>query len=192
MIFLSILLHSLLLLARLPAPVIIRTCPQNSSSSVSEHSEVPRCELLCSVVNVSAVSLSWYKGNSLLSSISVSHLSSSNSLPLEIDHLNESYSCVIDNSFTNRTEHLNFDLCHPCSELKPLYIQLICVAAGLLFIIAAIWSICICKKRKKISQEDQETTEVTYITPNFYKRKQQKPKMNEEQEVVYAGVAVRR
>ncbi|XP_056303290.1 uncharacterized protein LOC130215498 isoform X2 [Danio aesculapii] len=37
---------------RLPAPAIIRNCPQYSSSSISEHSEVSRCVLLCSVLNV--------------------------------------------------------------------------------------------------------------------------------------------
>ncbi|XP_056304496.1 uncharacterized protein LOC130216632 [Danio aesculapii] len=144
---------SVIIYSRLPAPVIIRTCPQNSSSSLSEHLEVSRCELLCSVLNVSAGSLSWYKGNSLLSNISVSNLSISLSLPLEIDYLNDSYSCMIGNSFTNRTEHFNFDLCRPCSELKPFYMQLICVPAGLLFIIATIWMICIYKKRKKNNQE---------------------------------------
>uniref|UniRef100_A0A8C1P256 Ig-like domain-containing protein n=1 Tax=Cyprinus carpio TaxID=7962 RepID=A0A8C1P256_CYPCA len=161
--------------ARLSVPVISRNSSQCSSSSSSSSSSY--CSLVCSVVNVGHVTLSWYKGNSLLSSISVSDLSISLSLPLEVECLDKnSYSCVLNNPISTQTTHLDItQLCHTCYDSVSLIVLVSAAVAGYLLIVTAVMIFCICWKHRKTDQE-VETCEVViiYVETTFYKENAQK------------------
>ncbi|KAK7136778.1 hypothetical protein R3I93_016974 [Phoxinus phoxinus] len=180
--------------APLPILVISVNSLNCSSSSSSSRSSVSRCSLVCSVFNVSHVTLSWYKGIRVLSSNSVSDLSISLSLPLEVEYQDKNtYSCVINNTISNQTTHLDniMQLCHTCEEQSHRS-YLISVGVGVLLLLAIIavsggimiWYF----KNRKSATPSVETEEIHYATTTFCARHLQKTKRNEDDEIVYSSV----
>ncbi|XP_016384330.1 SLAM family member 9-like isoform X1 [Sinocyclocheilus rhinocerous] len=177
--------------APVPIPVISRNT--SNCSSPSERSR-QNCSLLCSVVNVGHVTLSWYKGNSLLSSISASDLSISLSLPLEVEYQDKNtYSCVLNNPISNQTQHLDItQLCHRCKDVLQKSHLIPLISAGLLILVLAVvvglvyfhrWN---CKQAIPEVQTCEE--EVLYAETTFCARSIHSTKPDEEHHIIYSSV----
>ncbi|XP_056600220.1 uncharacterized protein zgc:113293 [Triplophysa dalaica] len=141
--------------APLAVPVITNDSTHNSRAS--ERSSGSECVLLCSVRNISWGTLSFYKGNDLLSNISGSDPSTILSLSLEVEHYDKNlYSCVVNNFITNQTTQINItDLCQPHSEISLLY----CLVLLLLIPLAVagtVWILCAHRKHRKAEQQADE------------------------------------
>lgn len=93
----------------------------SQNSTASERSLDPACVLMCSVENATRATLSLYRGNDLVSSVSGSDLSNTLSIPMETEYLDENaYSCVVNNPFGNQTSTLLnvSDLCQSPSGMS--------------------------------------------------------------------------
>ncbi|XP_055074162.2 hepatic and glial cell adhesion molecule-like [Misgurnus anguillicaudatus] len=102
---------SVIVYAPLSDPVIARKSSSGRSSS-------SKCVLLCSVLYGRDLSLSWYKRNSLLSSISEPDTNNKLSLTLEVDFQDtNTYSCVVNNPIRHQTLDLN-NVDQKCSGLS--------------------------------------------------------------------------
>ncbi|XP_073700589.1 uncharacterized protein [Garra rufa] len=177
----------------LPVPVIIRDSSQNFSSSSG--SSVSKCSLLCLVVNVSRVTLSWHKGNSLLSSISVSDLSISLSLPLEVEYQDKNtYSCVLNNPIRNQTKHLDISkVCRTSSESRQSLLLIAFLLLPLLIPVVVMWMFCHCKNYAQTKQDAQaHQEEADYTEATLILQRAPDAKANGHDVMVYSEVMLRR
>ncbi|NP_001104623.2 uncharacterized protein LOC555931 [Danio rerio] len=183
----SYLRFSVAVYARLPTPLITEksTSVQNPSSSSSS---VPKCVLNCSVLNVSNASLSWYKGNSLFSSIEVSDLN--NSIYLHLECLDDSYSCVVAYSFTNQTTHLNnTQHCQTCSgAVQRSHIILPSAFAVFLALVCAVLLCCHRRKCKQMGKANIQEEEMDYAEPIFCTQRLQNTDVITEDHTVYSSI----
>ncbi|KAK2901468.1 hypothetical protein Q8A67_009583 [Cirrhinus molitorella] len=141
-----------------PLPVPIITADSSQNQTASGRSVGPACVLMCSVTNASQATLSFFKGSDLVSSVRGSDSSSSLSLPLDVEHHDENtYSCVVNNSFSNLTTLFNItDLCQEPSEMSDgslLYYLLLLIPVALTVTVVIL---CVCRKHRKAEQEPDE------------------------------------
>ncbi|XP_057181349.1 uncharacterized protein LOC130548526 [Triplophysa rosa] len=157
--------------ACLPVPVIISYCPQNPPSS-----SVSKCVLLCSVMNVTRVSLSWYKGKSLLSSISVSDLNIRLSLPLEVEYQDtNTYRCVLNHPNSNQTQHLNithvYQMCSGCLNYRYTVKAVIQLVASVLVGVAAVAACAVLIRyiRSRRAEQERSSANTSYRDADLHR-----------------------
>ncbi|CAM4658913.1 unnamed protein product [Leuciscus chuanchicus] len=109
-----------------------------------------------------------YEGISVLSSISVSDLSISLSLPLEVEYQdNNTYSCVIYNPIRNQTTHLDISqLCQPCEESHQTPVLLVSLLLLLLVVtVLVVLFFCRCRKYTQAKPDGKvETDEMKSVS----------------------------
>ncbi|XP_056615533.1 uncharacterized protein LOC130430437 isoform X3 [Triplophysa dalaica] len=119
---------------------------QNSSTETAVRTRMFSVAVhVVNLTDVTDVSLSWYNGSHLYSSISVSDLNISLSPLLEVQyHDTNTYRCVVSSPVSNQTRHLNITQhCQPCSSPKQLH-PLLALLAGVLGILLGM-CYCCCK-----------------------------------------------
>ncbi|XP_077081739.1 SLAM family member 5-like isoform X9 [Siphateles boraxobius] len=133
-------------------------------------------------------------GISVLSSISVSDLSISLSLPLEVEYQDKNtYSCVINNPIRNQTTHLDItQACHTCKELmQPSHLVGIVVSSVILTVLVVAAIICFRSKSKQGTQKVQSCEEeVLYTETTFRARSVHSTKANGEDHIIYSSINV--
>nr|XP_055074134.1 uncharacterized protein LOC129453783 isoform X2 [Misgurnus anguillicaudatus] len=145
---------------RLPTPIITNDSTQCSSENL-------KCVVMCSV-NVTHMTLSWYNGSRLHSSINVSDLKRSNFLCLVIEYQdNNTYSCVVNNSFTNKTTQLNKSaLCNDHSQPSNYTdIKIGASVGGVFAFIVFVGLVCCCYNKKFPCQKDTSEDQQVANTP---------------------------
>ncbi|KAK7126590.1 hypothetical protein R3I94_017927 [Phoxinus phoxinus] len=178
----------------LPVPVISRVYASSSES---------RCSLVCSVLNVGHVTLSWYAGISVLSSISVSEHNNSVSLPLEVEYQDKNtYSCVLNNPIRNQTTHLDniTQLCQTREE-KQIVVLAASISAVLLLVLAGLMYFLYWKHKRmgrkrngyessahRVETAQMEREEVQYAETGFFQQNVQRKKANETEETIYSSI----
>ncbi|TRY87282.1 hypothetical protein DNTS_022255 [Danionella cerebrum] len=151
-------------------------------------------------VDVNSVTLSWFREDSLLSSIRVSELNSSIPLHLKQEDLKNSYSCVASNPIRNQTKHLNISELCPCSEnsYERAYITTLMVVVIVLVVLAVLMGgMFIYTRHKRIKRCEsapetgaKEDQSILYADTTFHPQNKTPEKTNGTEETIYSSVVI--